>query len=120
MEGHAPRDSGFPQTKAEGMVNLDISFTEFMKFKLFGKTMFVANIKFGLFLGHPLNKGLWGSFPFRSFSQVLPGFDQTSAMDWDPRKLTMGPWNLEVRHFVVTRSPSALESHFFGEGSPNY
>ena len=28
----------------------------FMNFKLFGKTILVVNIKFGLFLGHPLSK----------------------------------------------------------------
>ena len=26
---------------------------EFMNFKLFGKTILVVNVKFGLFLGHP-------------------------------------------------------------------
>ena len=29
---------------------------EFMNFKLFGKTILVVNIKFGLFLGHPLSR----------------------------------------------------------------
>ena len=29
---------------------------EFMNFKLFGKTILVANTKFGLFLGHPLRQ----------------------------------------------------------------
>ena len=32
------------------------SLPEFMNFKLFGKTVLVVNIKFGLFLGHPLGK----------------------------------------------------------------
>ena len=35
---------------------LRISLPEFMNFKLFGKTILVANIKFGLFLGHPLSR----------------------------------------------------------------
>ena len=29
---------------------------QFMSFKLFGKTVLMVNIKFGLFLGHPLSK----------------------------------------------------------------
>ena len=33
-----------------------ISLPEFMNFKLFGKTTLVVNIKFELFLGHPLSK----------------------------------------------------------------
>ena len=32
------------------------SLPEFMNFKLFGKTILVVNIKFGLFLGHPLSQ----------------------------------------------------------------
>ena len=32
------------------------SLPEFMNFKLFGKTILVVNIKFELFLGHPLSK----------------------------------------------------------------
>ena len=32
------------------------SLPEFMNFKLFGRTILVGNIKFGLFLGHPLGK----------------------------------------------------------------
>ena len=32
------------------------SLSEFMNFKLFGKTILVVNIKFELFLGHPLSK----------------------------------------------------------------
>ena len=32
------------------------SLPEFMNFQLFGKTMLVVNVKFGLFLGHPLSK----------------------------------------------------------------
>ena len=32
------------------------SLPEFMNFKLFGKTILVVNIKFGLFRGHPLSK----------------------------------------------------------------
>ena len=33
------------------------SLPEFMNFKLFGKTILVVHIKFGLFLGHPLSQG---------------------------------------------------------------
>ena len=33
-----------------------VSLPQFMNFKLFGKTILVVNIKFGLFLGHPLSK----------------------------------------------------------------
>ena len=32
------------------------SLPEFMNFKLFGKTILVVNIKFGLFFGHPLSQ----------------------------------------------------------------
>ena len=32
------------------------SLPEFMNFKLFGKTILVVNIKFGLSLGHPLRQ----------------------------------------------------------------
>ena len=35
---------------------LHFSLPEFMNFKLFGKTILVVNIKFELFLGHPLSK----------------------------------------------------------------
>ena len=33
-----------------------VSFSEFMNLKLVGKTTLEVNIKFGLFLGHPLSK----------------------------------------------------------------
>ena len=32
------------------------SLPEFMNFRLFGKTILVKNIQFGLFLGHPLSR----------------------------------------------------------------
>ena len=37
-------------------VSFSSSLPEFMDFKLFGKIILVVNIKFGLFLGHPLSK----------------------------------------------------------------
>ena len=33
-----------------------VSLAEFMNFKLLVKTILVVNIKFGLFLGHPLSQ----------------------------------------------------------------
>ena len=33
-----------------------VSLPEFMNFNLFGKTILVVNVKFGLFLGHPLSQ----------------------------------------------------------------
>ena len=33
-----------------------VSLPEFMNFKLFGKIILVVNIKFGLFVGHPLSQ----------------------------------------------------------------
>ena len=46
---------------AQGLENRHIQHThflsyEFMNFKLFGKTISVVNIKFGLFVGHPLSQ----------------------------------------------------------------
>ena len=44
--------------------NMELSLPQFMNFKLFGKTISVVDIKFGLFWGHPLSKRELGEGPW--------------------------------------------------------
>ena len=54
------------------------SLPEFMNFNLFGKTLLVVNIEFGLFLGQPLSKGegVLLRFPLFGRSQACSGLEQ--------------------------------------------
>ena len=91
-EGATGRHGGFGvgseivlcQIGRRWMLDLPFSLPELVDFKLFGKTILVVNIKFELFLGHPLSQCVFGmNWTKRKAAVSIKGTSARLPRRWD-------------------------------------